>query len=434
MPWLGLLIGVMAVLGASATQSDAATLLKGSFRGNAYATFANAKAGPVATQLGRSAFQPCPCQGTGGKTLSNTVDSVEAGEDGKVLKANVTLSTVFTDKTATSARVKNTSKVTGLNAFDGLITAKAIKAVANTSATSNSMKSSPEGSEFVNLKIDTGTSIKEIEADVSPNTRVNLDGIGHVLLKSVKKGGNGERLSTITVEMLTIVVEEENEFGLPVGSRIVVAHAFSGFSRNEPEVIVGGRAYAAEALVTTDEVKNRVGKAAFITMGCEGTNGKTRTNNVNTLDVAGILSAGTGKTTAFGGPTSTGTVAKTTARVENLSLFEGLITADVVKAVAKDTFRNGTRTSSTEGSGFVNLRVADVPIDVNVPPNTRVTLPDIGFVVINEQNVPDPSSTARLRVNGLRIVVTKEENTLGLPVGTQIVVAHADSTAVRFRG
>jgi hypothetical protein len=236
-PWLGLLIGVMVVFGATATQSDAATLLKGSFRGNAYATFANAEAGPVATQLGRSAFQPCPCQGTNGKTLSNTVDSVQAGENGEVLKANVTLSTVFTDKTANSARVKNTSKVVGLNALDGLIKAKAIKAVANTSATSSSIKSSPKGSEFVNLVI----AGQEIEADVAPNTEVPLDGIGHVLLKSVKKGGNGERLSTITVEMLTIVVEEENEFGLPVGSRIVVAHAFSGFARNEPEVIVGGK-------------------------------------------------------------------------------------------------------------------------------------------------------------------------------------------------
>jgi hypothetical protein len=426
--WIGLLIGGMAVLlSMSATQSDAATLFKGSFRGNAYGTFANAEAGPVATQLGRSAYQPCPCQGTGGKTLSNTVDSVEAGENGRALKANVTLSTVFTEKSSTSARVRNTSKVTGLNALDGLITADAIKAVANTSANTSSIKSSPNGSEFVNLKI----AGQQIAADVDPNTRVNLRGIGYVLLKSVKQGGNGERLGTITVDMLTIVVTKDNSFDLPIGSRIVVAHAFSGFSRNEPDVIVGGKAYAAEALATTDEVKNRVGKAAFITMGCEGTNGKIRTNNVNTLDVGGVLSAGTGVTTAFGGPTSTGTVAKTTARVENLSLLDGLITADVVQAVAKDTFRNGERTSSTEGSRFANLEVAGLPIGVNPDPNTKVTLPGIGFVVINEQKVPDPTSTARLQVNGLRIKVTKN-NTLGLPVGTQIVVAHADSTAVRF--
>jgi hypothetical protein len=427
--WIGLLVGGMVVLlGMSATQSDAATLLKGSFRGNAYATFANAEAGPVATQLGRSAYQPCPCQGTDGKTLSNTVDSVEAGENGRVLKANVTLSTVFTEKSAASARVRNTSRVIGLNALDGLITADAIRAVANTSANTSSIKSSPNGSEFVNLNI----AGQQIEADVAPNTRVNLDGIGYVLLKSVHRGGNGERLGTITVDMLTVVVTKDNSFDLPIGSRIVVAHAFSGFSRNEPDVIVGGKAYAAAGIATTDEIKNSIGRAAFITMGCQGTNGKTKSNNVNTLDVAGILSSGTGKTTAFGGPTSTGTVAKTTASVENLNLLGGLISADLVKAVAKDTFRNGTRTSSTEGSKFVNLEVAGMPIGVNPDPNTRVTLPGIGFVVINEQEVPEASSTARLQVNGLRIVVTKN-NTLGLPVGTQIVVAHADSTAVRFR-
>jgi hypothetical protein len=430
---VGLLIATLAILSVSATQGEAAALLKGSFRGHAYATFANAEAGPVATQLGRSAFQPCPCRGTDGETLSNTVDSVEAGEDGKVLKANATLSTVFTEKTATFARVKNTSKVAGLNAFkdsnsDFLITADAIKAVANTSATSNSIKSSPQGSRFVNLVI----AGQEIEADVAPNTKVQLPGIGYVLLKSVKKDGNGENFGKITVEMLTVVVTKQNEFGLPIGSRIVVAHAVSGFSRNEPEAIVGGQAYAAEALTTTDEIKNQVGKAAFVVMGCEGTNGKTKSNNVNTINVAGILSSGTGRTTAFGGPTSSGTVAKTTATVEDLNLLGGLITADLVKAVAEDTFRNGTRTSSTEGSRFVNLEILGQQVDATVPPNTKVQLPGIGFVVVNEQKVPDPSSTARLKVNGLRIVINKD-NTLGLPVGTQIIVAHAQSTAVAFR-
>ena len=421
-------MGVLVVLGASATQGDAATLLKGSFRGHAWATFANAEAGPVATQLGRSAFQPCPCQGTSGKTLSNTVDSVEAGENGKVLKANVTLSTVFTDKSATSARVQNTSRVAGLNAFDGAITADAIKAVANTSATSSSIKSSPKGSSFVNLHI----AGQQIEADVAPNTKVSLPGIGYVLLKSVKKGGNGKSLGTITVDMLTVVVTKDNSFELPIGSRIVVAHAVSGFSRNEPEVIVGGQAYAATALATTDEIKNRVGKAAFIVMGCAGTNGKTKSNNVNTLDVAGILSSGTGKTTAFGGPTSSGTVAKTTATVENLSLLGDLVTADVVKAVAKDTFRNGRRISSTKGTQFAALRVGGVPVPVDVAPNTKLKLPGVGYVIVNEQKVPDPTSTDKLQVNGVHVFVTKN-NTLGLPVGTQLIVAHAASTAVRFR-
>ncbi len=424
------MLGVMLVLslGATQVQSEAATLLKGSFRGQAYATFANVEAGPVATQLGRSAFQPCPCQGTGGKTLSNTVDQVKAGDNGRTLTANGTLSTVFTEKTSTSARVRNTSTVTGLSALDGLITADVIKAVANTSANATTINSTPAGSTFVNLRI----AGRSISADVAPNTRVNLPGVGYVLLKSVKTSGDGQSFSKITVEMLTVVVTQTNNaFDLPVGSRIVVAHAVSGFSRSEPAVIVGGQAYAATALTTTDAFKNRVGKAAFVVIGCEGTNGKTRTNNVNTLDVGGVLSSGTGVTTAFGGPTASGTVAKTTATVQNVELLGSLIVADTVKAVAQDTFRDGERFSSTQGTQFVGLKVLGVVVPVNVAPNTRIDLPGVGFVIVNEQKLPAAGSTARTQVNGLRVVVNKN-NTLGVPVGTQIIVAHADSTAVRF--
>jgi len=421
-----LLLALAAVWGADAGRGEAATPLKGSFRGNAYATFANAEAGPVATQLGRSAFQPCPCRGTGGKTLSNTVDSVATTDEGRTLRANGTLSTVFTDKTATSARVSNTSTVAGLNALDGMITADAIKAVANTSATATTINSSPKGSTFANLRI----AGEPISAKVAANTRVSLPGVGYVLLKSVKRGGDGTSLSTVTVDMLTVVVTENNAFALPVGSRIVVAHALSGFSRSEPDVIVGGQAYAATASTTSDDLQNRVGKAAFIVVGCEGTRGKTRTNNVNTLDVGEVLSSGTGETTAFGGPTATGTVAKTTARVQNVSLLGGIIRADAVTAVATDTFRNGKRFSSARGSQFANLTVAGAPVPVEVEPNTRLPLPGIGFVIVNEQKLPEPGSEARTQVNGLRVFVTKN-NSLGLPVGTQIIVAHADSTAVR---
>ena len=425
--WAGLMLGVMLVLGIGATRGETATLLKGSFRGQAYATFANAEAGPVATQLGRSAFQPCPCNGTGGKTLSNTVDTVKTADNGRTLRANVTLSTVFTEKTSTSARVKNTSRVAGLNALGGLITADAIKAVANTTANTSTIRSTPTGSEFLNLRI----AGQPIRADVAPNTRVNLPGLGYVLLKSVKKDGNGTSLSRITVDMLTVVVTQNNEFGLPVNSRIVVAHAVSGYSRSEPDVIVGGQAYAATALATTDAFRNRVGKAALVVVGCEGTNGKTRTNNVNTLDVGSVLSSGTGVTTAFGGPTSTGTVAKTTARVEDVKLLGSLVVADAVTAVAKDTFRNGQRFSSTQGSQFAGLKVAGVVVPLNVAPNTRLDLPGVGYVVINEQKLPASGSTSRTQVNGLHVFVTRN-NTLGVPVGTEIIVAHADSTAVRF--
>ena len=422
----GLALGLLLVLSIGASQGEAAALLKGSFRGNAYATFANAKAGPVATQLGRSAFQPCPCRGTGGKTLSNTVNSISTADNGRVLKADGTRSTVFTKKGASSAQVRNTSTITGLRALDGIITADAIKSVSNTSANERTIKGNATGSSLVNLKI-AGRSIR---SDVAPNTRINLDGLGYVLLKNVKKAGNGKSVGTTTVDMLTIVITENNTFGLPVGSSIVVAHAHSGFSRTVVKAELSGQAYAAEAVATTNAIKNRVGKAAFVVVGCEGTGGKIKTNNVNTLDVAGLVSSGTGRTTAVGEQLASGGRAKTTATVEDLSLLGGLITADLVKAVAQDTLKDGKRSSSARGSRFVNLKVGGTSVPLDPDPNTRINLPGVGYVIVNEQRIPAPTSTQQTQANGLHVFVNKE-NTLGLPVGLQLIVAHARASTVR---
>ena len=317
---VGFLIGVILLMSVSASKGEAETLLKGVFKGNAYGTYANAHAGPVAAELGRSALIPCPCQGTGGKTLSNTVDTLSAGSGGKVLIADGVLSTVFTNRDASSAVVQNTSTVSGLNLLDGLITADAVKAVANTSANTSTITSSPAGSTFVNLKV-AGNSV---EADVAPNTRLDLPGVGSVVLKSVKSSGNGKGSSMITVEMITVEVTQQNSFGLPVGANIIVGHAVSGFARSQIDVVVGGQAYAATAnakIGTT--LKNKIGKAAAIYLGCQGTRGETHTNNIAALDAGNILSSGTGTTTAFGGPTTSGTVAKTTATVEDLKVLNG---------------------------------------------------------------------------------------------------------------
>lgn len=427
--WMTLLAGVLvalAMLLANAVQGEAAAALKGSFRGNAYATYANATAGPVASTLGRSAFQPCPCSGTHGKTLTNTVDSVSTA-GGRVLKADVTRSTVHTKKTSTSAVVRNTATVSGLRALDGLIKADTVKSVASTSANARTVRSSLKGSTFVNLRV----AGRPIRADVSPNTKVPLSGIGYVLLKHPQRSGNGKSSSGIAVDMLTIVVTQNNTLGLPIGSRIVVAHAASGFFRTQPKAELGGQAYAASAKASSTLLENQVGRAAFVVVGCEGTNGKVRHNNINSLSAGNILSSGAGTTTAYGKPLNTGGVARTTATVHNVNLLGDLITADTIKAVAQDTYRQGHRSSSTKGSGFVNLRVSGKPVSANTSPNTRIKLPGIGYVVVNEQTIPKPSSTSRTQVNGLHVYVTTA-NTLGLPVGTQLIVAHADSKAFRF--
>ena len=426
---LGALLAVAALAWVAGGTPGQAAELQGSFRGQAYGTYANAVAGPVAVELGRSAFQPCPCRGTNGQVLANQIDSLKSGENGRVLQADVTRSTVFTEKTATTARIQDTATISGLNALNGLITATTIKAVANVSATATSMTGSPQGSTFVNLKIGGNA----IAANVAPNTVINLAGIGKVTLKKVKRSGGFVSLGRVVVDMITVDVTTSNSLGLPVGAQIVVAHAVSAFSRTQPTAVVGGEAYAALANTKIgNSLQNRIGKAAYVTIGCEGTGGQTLTNNVAAFDVGTLLTVGNGSTTAFGGPLldgSTSTIAKTTATVENVSLLSGLIKASAIKAVAQETFKSGKRTRSTAGSGFVALKVGLISVPLNTPPNTTLTLLGLGKVIINEQVVP--SSGGRTQVNGLHIFVTTV-NVYGLPIGSEIILAHAEALATRF--
>jgi hypothetical protein len=288
------------------------------------------------------------------------------------------------------------------------------------------MSASSTGSTFVNLVI----AGNPISANVSPNTVINLPGLGSVTLYKVAKGGNFTHKGQILVEMLTVTISTANSFKLPIGANIVVAHALSGFNRTQPAAVVAGQAYATFANDSIgDDLKNRIGKAALVTMGCQGTHGKTLTNNINTFSVDSVLSIGTAVSTAFGGPETGGAVAKTTSTIENLGLLSNLITATTITAVAQETLLDGVVTPSTAGSGFAGLTVAGVTIPITTPPNTTVPLLGLGKVVINEQIVP--TSDGGVAVNGLHIFVTTA-NLLGLPVGSEIIIAHANASAAPF--
>jgi len=403
----------------------AAADLKGSFNGNAYASFANVKAGVIAATLGRSAFQGCPCNGTNGEIQTTEVDGLSAGDSGSVLMAGTTQSTAFTLKTATTAQVQNTSTISGLNVMGGMITADTIKAVATVNATTKAMTAAPDGSQLANLVV----AGQSIPANVPENTVLPLPSIGTVTLYKVTPVGTMKGAGSITVDMITIDVATKNSLGLAVGARIVVGHAVAGFRRKQPASMFGGAAYAAAGNDNLGGVlENKIGRSAFLALGCQGTSGKTKTNSSSSVNAGNNFSMGDGETTAFGGTEGGIPVSRTTATASGLNLLGGLITVGTVQAVAQSSLQDGVVTGSADGSGFTGLTVAGVTVPLNVPPNTSLPLPLLGTVIVNEQTIHNDGSVA---VNGLHIKITTA-NLLGLPVGSEMTIAHASSSIAPF--
>jgi hypothetical protein len=416
-----LLIGLLTVAIAGAGPAEARELA-GAFRGNAYGTYANVKAGPLAATLARSAFQGCPCNGTGGKTLMNETDEISVPG---IVSVNKTISTAFTSKSKSTAQVQNTSTVQGFNLLGGLISADGINAVASVSATKSTITASSEGSVFKNLVV----AGQHIPDDVPPNTSFPLPGIGSVTLNRIETSGSFTKDGQIQVDMIAIDVSKANGSGLPVGTKILVGHALAGYVRKEPKAVYNGTAFVAEVTGNIgNDLKNKIGRSAAINIDCQGTHGKTRTNSVGEQDVNGLLALNGGSSTGFGGKENDAFVSRMTASSAGLNLLGGLIKLDGLEAVAKSTLKNGVVTGSADGSGFSGLTIAGIGIPANLPPNSKLPIPGIGEVTVNEQIIGGDGSVV---VNGLHISVTMF-NLLGLPVGSELFVAHATSSVAPF--
>jgi hypothetical protein len=184
-----------------------------------------------------------------------------------------------------------------------------------------------------------------------------------------------------------------------------------------------GKAYGTSAFVGNTVL---VGQTAPVTLG--GTCGTSQQPLNIPASAAGVnlpplISGGAVNTDVASSPQS----ATASANTATISLLAGLITAQGIKAVSTTTLEsNGTFQVSSTGSTFDNLVVLGHVYNGSVPPNTRLNLPIIGYVVLNEQISNISNSLANLTVNMIHIHVTVL-NILGLQVGTEVIVSSATS-------
>jgi hypothetical protein len=154
-------------------------------------------------------------------------------------------------------------------------------------------------------------------------------------------------------------------------------------------------------------------------------------NTVASADATPLFTTGVINTTADGNILQNNTLqAMATADVHDANLLitqlGGVITADEVKAVSTTTHDAAGFHTRANGSAFVNLVVAGIPIIGLPAPNTEINLLGFGRVVLNEQITRIRQTSASFTVNMIHVFI-EQENILNIPVGTQIVVSHATS-------
>lgn len=163
---------------------------------------------------GQSAPVTLPCLGSK-NVLTNTVLSVNVLGELTTGTVTDTAQGTISPSLATSA---TTSTVQAINVVSSLVTADTVAASASGSTTDGkTFAFSYDGSSFLNLAV---SGHPEINDNVPLNTRVSIAGLGTLWLYRVIQTTNN-----IEVRMIELSVNQNNSFGIPVGTDVRVADA-----------------------------------------------------------------------------------------------------------------------------------------------------------------------------------------------------------------
>lgn len=133
------------------------------------------------------------------------------------------------------------------------------------------------------------------------------------------------------------------------------------------------------------------------------TDGTLAQSQANDVRVGTLVAAQDAFATATGATDDALSDAVSSATLGTVNILDGLITADGVVAMASSTIDN----SNAEGSSLANLVVNGVQVS-DPAPNTRVDLPGVGYVVLNEQI----ATAGGITVNMIHVVL--QQPVLGL--------------------
>ncbi len=125
-----------------------------------------------------------------------------------------------------SASAVSQASVDNLNLLNGFITAGIVEAMSTSVSNGTTATSSAAGSGFFNLVVNGGT---PIDGNVPPNTTIVVPGVGTVILNEQKTDGDGDHRTSLTVDMIDVMLN-----GTLGTGEIIVSSAHSDVNFTTP--------------------------------------------------------------------------------------------------------------------------------------------------------------------------------------------------------
>jgi hypothetical protein len=327
----------------------------------------------------------------------------------------VTTGAVNTSASDTPGMATGSADVYQVSLLGGLISAQEVKSVSTTVDNNQVLSSSPAGSTFVNLIV-FGQVINGLP---NPNTTISLAGFGKIVLNE-QLTSNVNGAAHLTVNMIHLYITVANILNIPVGAQVIVSDATSGITLVSGPGALDGTSYGTAVYGPLLHSSPTAPEG----VPCQGTKGVVKTNTLVGVNLPIILTSGTVVDTAEGNATGNNSNSQTSSTIQGLNLLSGLVTANVIYAEASGSTADGVTFNFDSAGSFINIAVAGHPeITDNVMPNTQVKIANLGTLYLNRVH-----TTNNYIENKMIELVVNQTNTLGLPLGLDIVIGYAEAS------
>lgn len=404
-----------AIIASVAPGGAQATTLSYTHGGYAGGTWVTAIGLTVSSDMTAESQVTAPA-GTASQTNSTTNVTVNG-----LLNVSAVSTSVAGSGFGDGSQILSHARTTGVSLLSGLIGAQAVDTTASASGSSTSAPKASTQTTFLGLTI----AGKTYPANVPANTTIGIPGVATVILNYSTSAASSNGAVAIGAGLVVRLLEARA--GAAAGTQIVVNPVYAAVNRPStavPGAPVGGTAYGSYAHAAVNGVATvESSPTARTSLPSYGTNGNTITNSTTNVSLPGVLLLGAVQTEGSGIQSASLSDASETASVTNVSLFNGLITADAIGTTSHVRLVGGsTGTRTNQGSmTFVNLKIAGNAIPLNVAPNTTINVANLGAVTVNQQYAINNSQGILERVIGLHIVLSVAR--AGLPAGASVEVA-----------
>lgn len=188
-----------------------------------------------------------------------------------------------------------------------------------------------------------------------------------------------------------------------------------------------GHAYAEYVTPTVSTIVNSGAVLAPAGISCTEAS-TTSTNHAANLSVGSIGGSSTANTVVTNTQTATNGTIQSSVTMQNVNLLAGLVQSPSLQATVASTANASGTSSLVKQASFSGLTIAGIAAPTNPAPNTVRNLLGLGTVTLNEQSLSNGSQSTAGSVNMIHIRISVANNLLGLPLGTQIIIGHVDSS------